>query len=491
MVHSLLSTAKCHVPLPPPPVPETFDWDTIPGWYAKIDKAQLDSNGVGQTDSTPRVHFPSNYLSDYGANNFPGSVYYELLHYKWFRGIQVDLFWGDIDNGDPNPANWNWTVYDNMFNTVEALGSKGLNGSNKKILLLISNTKTFSIADGTRILPSDLRTTGTAYSNSATGPLYIIDPNANPVAPHHVFIDMPRYDLLWGFDSNSNQPVTSGFGYHHRAADYRLGLSGTNRNGDPIYTLRDREYAFIAAVYNRYKTYACFAGFTSVEPTPFGSADVIDLSEYNFNHIIAGRVQRLKDIRAMCPTCLVIEAGTHDDAYQIRMTAAAGTAGADGCIVNNLGFTGPNFHRGQNLKGIHNARLNLDNEVCIAIQCQGQDMRSMSGNIPKYWVWNATPPNYGGASNGNPTTLVNAPPHLGPITDLQWAYDRAMYFKANLFIVQKIMTNAADTPWDWDTLVSEMNSTSITSTNPIGGLIKNDPAGGMAITRPNHLVYGD
>lgn len=486
MVHSLLSTAKTRAPLPAPPAPETFDWDTIPGWYAKIDKAQLDSNGNGNPNSSPRVHFPSNYLTyrtdlgqSFNPNDFPGSVYYELLQYKWFRGIQIDFFWGDIETSFDV---YDWTVYDKIFATVEALGTKGLNGSNKKILLLLSNTKTFSIDDATRVLPSYLRTTGTAYSNSVTGPLYIGTP------PSHTFIDMPRYDLLWGFDSNSSQPTTSGFGYHQRAADYRLGLIGTNRNGDPIYTLRDREYAFIQAAYNRYKDSPAFAGFIAVEPTPL---DPVDATEYNQTAHFDGRLQRLKDIRAMCPGHLVIEAGTHNDSWQIRMTAAAGTPGADGCIVNNLGFTGPNFHRGVNLKGIHNARLNLDNECCIAIQCQGQDMRSMSGNIPNYWVWNTTPPNYGGAANGNPTTKIPAPPHLGPITDLQWAFDRASYFRANMFIVQKIMTNAADTPWDWDTLVSEMNSTSIASPNPIGGLIKDDPSGGMAITRPNHIVYGD
>lgn len=91
-IHSLLSPAKTPPP-PDAPAPVVSDWEHLPGWYFKMPISTLDSYGVGNTNSVPKIHFPSNYSSSYASGNFPLSIYWKLLHYTWLRGIQIDLLW--------------------------------------------------------------------------------------------------------------------------------------------------------------------------------------------------------------------------------------------------------------------------------------------------------------------------------------------------------------------------------------------------------------
>ena len=89
-----------------PPAPETVVWDDVPGIYLKI--------GIDQLDSS--TQFPTNYLTNFGNNSFPASVYYDLLHYKWLRGIQIDLLWGDVET---SVGVYDWTKYDKIFEIIE------------------------------------------------------------------------------------------------------------------------------------------------------------------------------------------------------------------------------------------------------------------------------------------------------------------------------------------------------------------------------------
>ena len=488
-IHSLLSLAKSPPPASAAPPPVASDWANMPGIYFKMPISTLDSYGSGNTNSVPKLHFPSNYLTNYGANNFPLSIYWKLLQYKWLRGIQIDLLWGDVEI---SPGVYDWTKYDNIVSIVEGIGTKGLNGQNKKILFLLSASKCFSIDEASRIMPAHYleEDVGNPYSTAASGPLYVGTP------PSHTFIDMPRYHNLWGYDSPDPQPSNPGFGYHNRSADFRNGLTGNNRAGDPIYTIRNAELAFITAFYSRYMNSPVFGGVISVEPSPTspidtttligGKPEFVDTDHYN------GRLQRLKDIKAIITDHLVIEAGTHSNTWQVKMTAAEGTPGADGCIVNKLGFTGPNFHTGTGLRGIHNARRNLTGKVPIVIQCQGQDMRSMSGNFAKFWTWTYTPPVYSGIAaagidQGQPLTenFSDGVINNDPITTGDWVMQRTWYFRANMLIYQYLQV-ASNPDFDVDAFSAYMEGTPLTTPNPIGGSIKNDPHGGLSITEPTY-----
>lgn len=480
-IHSMFSRSKTKPTVTPPVSGVTKDWANLPGWYFKMGIGQLDSYGVGQTDSTPKIHFPTNYLTEYGPNNFPGSIYWKLLQYKWLRGIQVDLLWGDVET---SAGVYDWSRYDSIMAIVEGLASKGLNGSNKKVLFLLSASKCFDRFEGPRIMPGYLLEEDTAnpYSTVAAGPLFVTNADNSTT---NIF--MARYKNLWGYDSANPQPENPGFGYHSRAADFRNGLTGNNLAGDPIYTVRNAELAFLTAFYNRYKNSPVFGGVTSVEPSP---TVPITPSEYNETNHYNGRLQRLKDIKAIFTDHMVVECGTHNDAWMNKMTALEGTAGADGCIVNKLSYTGPNFHTGINLKGMHNARRNLTGKVAILAQCQGQDMRSMSGNISKYWTWTYTPPTFSGVTaagidQGQPTTqnFADSTINNDPITTGDWVVQRTWYFRANINIFQYIQTTGLPA-FDADDFCAYMQGTPLTSPNPIGGSIKNDPSGGLSITEP-------
>ena len=489
-IHSLLSLAKS----PPPPAavaPVVSDWDNLPGWYFKMPLDTLSSYGSGNTNSVPKLHFPSNYLTNYGANNFPLSIYWKLLQYKWLRGIQIDLLWGDVET---SPGVYDWTKYDNIMEIVEGIGTKGLNGANKKVLFLLSSSKCFAIDEAPRIMPAYLlqEDVGNPYSTAASGPLFVVEADNS-----HTFIDMPRYHNLWGYDSPSPQPSNPGFGYHNRSADFLNGLTGNNRAGDPIYTVRNAELAFITAFYNRYKNSSAFGGVTAVEPSPTSPVDTTTLvggkPEFVETEHYNGRLQRLKDIKAIITDHLVIEAGTHNNSWQVKMTAPEGTSGADGCIVNRLGFTGPNFHTGTNLRGITNARRNLAGKVAVVAQCQGQDLRSMSGNIANYWTWTYTPPTFSGVTaagvdQGQPLTS-NAADGVNdndPVTTGDWIVQRAWYFRANILVFAYLQIGTGLPAFDADSFSAYMEGTPLTSPNPIGGSIKNDPHGGLSITEPTY-----
>lgn len=180
---SILSKSKLGLltDAPDPPDPETVVWEGTQGIYAKIEQNQFDSYTAGGslTSSPIKRHLPEDYLTRFGNNNFPASAYYELLHYKWMRGIQIDLDWGlieklrtgETDATDVTKYEYNFARYDKIFEIVNGIGTKGLNGQNKKILFLIT-WKTFDITDGTRCQPGYLQShVGTPYSNSSTGPL--------------------------------------------------------------------------------------------------------------------------------------------------------------------------------------------------------------------------------------------------------------------------------------------------------------------------------
>lgn len=499
MVMSMFSPAK---PFPAtivvdPPAPETVVWDDVPGIYLKI--------GIDQLDSS--TQFPTNYLTNFGNNSFPASVYYDLLHYKWLRGIQIDLLWGDVET---SVGVYDWTKYDKIFEIIEGLAAKGLNGADKKVMFLLSSTKVFAIADASRILPSYLLSTGTAYSNASTGPLYTTSGGVN------TFIDMPRYDHLWGYDSNSNQATTSGFGYHLRTGDYRNGLTGVNRNNNggataeekAIGYLKAREYAFLQAVYNRYKDSPVLAGFISIEPSPLEFP--VDMTgtfnggrgnevEYVEADSFDGRIQRLKDLKQIFTNHMLVECCTHNTPYQSKMTVPITNLNGDCCITNGFGFTAPNFHLGVNTLGLHNARRYMHGEVPIVVQCQGQDMESIKGvTIANYWQWDYIPPDYGGTTaagvnQGHPTTKISGAPlpnnaHLGANGGGEWVIRRSWYFRANILVFQRITGHTAKRPWTYPEFVQYMQTDTVL-TNPLSGvLITNDPYGGMIYTKPTRVV---
>ena len=119
----------------------------------------------------------------------------------------------------------------------------------------------------------------------------------------------------------------------------------------------------------------------------------------------------------------------------------------------------------------------LKGKIPIIMQVQGLDMRTMSGNRPQYYNWVAPD---GGA---NPTQILsgdgvnyNDPPTA------QWLFDRLRYYNANYSIIQRnydTTTNPNQINWPkWKTF---MNGT---VASPNGGLLKDDPLGGMDGTRP-------
>lgn len=483
MVSSIFSKAKPKppIPAPDPPDPMTVVWEGTQGIYAKIEQAQLDSYGTGNTNSSPRVHFPTNYLTDFGNNNFPGSVYYELLHYKWMRGIQIDLEWGNVEL---TPGNFTWTKYDKIFEIVNALGTKGLNGQEKKILFLIT-WKTFDIADAVRVLPVDLQgNQGTAYSNSSTGPLYKINPDLS-----HTFVDFPRYDYLWGFKSSSQQPGNDGFGYHYRFADFRASATGNDFNGDPIATFPNRFKAFLTATYNRYKDNPAFAGFLTIEPSPLTPA-IPALNEYNETNHFNGRLELLQWMRDTFTKHMMVEAPNHNNKWMTRMT---GDTATEGCVAKHLGFTGPNMHTGTNLEGLYNARKNIKGVCPYIVQCQPQDMKSMSGNIATYWRFDTDPPDFGGIATagptqGQPNTVLTSDgiSNNDPITNGDWVILRSRYLGGNILSYQRNIAATATNPFDWDDFVNYMQTTTTLVFN--GNLITNDPYGGMIPTQPTFVV---
>ncbi len=486
-----------------PPDEETIVWEGIQGIYAKAERTQFES----------ATHFPNGAAYLANPEGFTQSVYYELNHYKWFRGVMVELAWGErevlINPSDPdvfNPAKYHYD-FDKIIEILDTVRDLGLNnGQNKKVLLLLP-WKAFSIDSADSILPGWLLTQGTKYSTVASGPLQMTITNPDPPpATIDVNIDMPRYDRLWGYKSEFNQPDVSPYGYHWRTADFRDGLNPatTDINGDPIYTLRDAYRAFMTAAYEILKDHEAFAGFILVEPPPLSPVST-SVGEYNETNHFNGRLALLKWLRQLCTKHIVVEAPNHNNKWCTRMTNPTDVTGGDGCLQNHLGFTGPNMHTGQNLFGLYNARKYLAGEVPVVVQCQPQDMKSMSGNITKanttsspapndYWRWDKFPPDYGGVATagptqGDPNTYIEATAALNddPITDGDWVIVRARYLGGNLLIYQRNIA-AASNPFDWNDFVHYMQTTTSYVSPSTGVLITNDVYGGMIPDQPTFVV---
>lgn len=479
---SILSRAKLNqlIVAPPPPDPLDVVWEGTQGIYAKIEQNQFDSYQAGGslTSSPINRHLPEDYLTRFGNNNFPKSVYYELLHYKWLRGIQIDLDWGLIET---NASTRNWDRYDKVFEIVNGIGTKGLNGQNKKILFLIT-WKTFDRADATRCQAVDLQShVGTPYSTAAAGPLTI------GTAPNEVNIDMIRYDHLWGYASTTHQPGNEGYGYHFRFADFRAAATGNDFNGDPIATFANRYKAFLTAVYARYKDNPAFAGFLTIEPSPLTPCRPT-LNEYNETNHFNGRLELLQWMRNTFTKHMMVEAPNHNNAWMTRMT---GDNATEGCVAKHLGFTGPNMHTGTNLQGLYNARKNIKGVCPYIVQCQPQDMKSMSGNISTYWRFDTDPPDFGGIATagptqGQPNTSLTATPTLNddPITTGDWVILRSRYLGGNILSYQRNI--GGGNPFDWNRFVQYMQTETTLVLN--GVLITNDEYGGMIPTKPTFVV---
>lgn len=478
--------------------PSTVVWTDVPGIYAKIEQTQFTDNKA--------THFPPAYNVNASTLGHTSSVYYELQKYKWFRGIQIPLNWKDIETSE---GSFSFTYLNQIFDMVESISAK--TGITKRIILAPVG-KAFSVEDGPKILPADMTTAGhmgAAYSNSTSGPLYIIDKVQNTVSPHHVFIDMPRYDYLFGYDSDYNQPNVSSYGYHFNWMHFRDGLTGNSpRNAEDIYILYTRFKAFLTAVHNEFKNRSALAGYIMLEPPPLKAVTTSENNDYNL--MFDGRLAFLKWFRGLVTNHMVVEAPNHNNTWMTQMT---GANAADGCIVNRLGFTGPNMHTGQNLQGLYNARKNLAGQIPMIVQCQPQDMKSMSGNVTKantatspapndYWRWDKFAPDYGGATVasgnvaiGDPNTYLEAAldPDTGlaisnddPITDGEWVIIRTLYLKGNMLSYQRNTAN--DNPFGWNDLIDYIENKSILTSANTGGSIKDDPAGGLITTQPTWVV---
>lgn len=217
---------------------------------------------------------------------------------------------------------------------------------------------------------------------------------------------MPRYDHLIGYKSSSQQQGNDGMGYHFRFADFRAAAKGNDRNGDPVATFPTRFKAFLSAVYAHYKDNPAFAGFLTIEPSPLTMADTTTTfnagsgegvkTEWVEDDHFNGRLELLQWMRNTFTNHMLVEAPNHNNKWMTRMT---GNNATEGCVAKHLGFTGPNMHTGTNLQGLYNARRNIKGVCPYIVQCQPQDMKSMSGNISTYWRFDTDPSDFGGNTN--------------------------------------------------------------------------------------------
>lgn len=453
-------------------------WDDIVGIYAKIEQGQFDN---------PSVHMPLNYPSffydplnpatnyvDADTNPFKkpainqNSIYWELDHYLWLKGLQVDLDFG-IESA---PGVRDWSRYDNIFRTVERL--RLVKGQNKKVFILIP-CKTFDVADGLRQLPADMRSRGVDYEAG-----------------------FPRYDYLMGYVSTSTQDGADPWGYHFRFADWRDNATGLDKAGRPIHFFRERYLDFFQAFYDRYKNSPALAGFLTIEPSPVTRtgfpSSAYDQSDYNRNNHFAGRLQFLQELKKIVTNHVLIEAGNHDHTWEQAMFGPGANAG--GAITLGIGATGPNIHLGANLDGIYDAMENLAGIVPIMAQYQPQDAKSLSGGIRisgvnnDYYAWTPTPNSdppfncdasnpYGPLTEG-PTGPVTYPGH--PIIRSQWLMANFLSYQRNI---------SSGYPVDWAAFCDWMeNSCDIISPNIPGGatLIWDDPSGGLNKAIPLYLA---
>lgn len=428
-------------PKPPAAPAEEAAWD-IAGIWAKIE-----NNQIGNAN-----FFPNPYDKD--AAGQADSIFGELDRYTWYKGIQYQLDLGAMTNAN---GTINFDEPDFILNTIRDLTRP--TGQGKKVIFLLP-LKTFN-SSITPLLPPSLRQTGTAYAGGST-----------------------RYNEAIGYVTSTSGVATVG-GYHLKLAKFRPGQSNA---------LRTWYLDTFTQLYNRYKDHEAFGGIINTETTPLISADMLDDTEYNRDQLLAGRVQLLKDMKAISTKHCILEAVNFDVPYVTQMT---GEDAPDGLLVNKLGFSNPNWHTGANLRAIYNAMDFLANQVVISNSCQGLDQDSESGQIQRTGAANdiydflPNPPNY-----GNPRTLKENPGYVGSTwtthdpPNLAWIIARAQYLKTNILFYQnnRATTGNKNAPrYNWLDFSAAMNAnTTIISPNT-GGLIQNDPAGGMVITRPTYI----
>lgn len=419
-------------------------WD--PGIYVKIEDAQIGNP----------VHFPPDYLTNDSTSQAINSLYGKLDRKIWLKGFMRDVYWGEMET---SPGVFDFSELDPYFAVVGGLSRP--TGANKKILLQIP-LKTFGMTNVDKNVPADLLISkGTPYPDGSI-----------------------RYNRLWAYTRfNGSTPE----GYHLNSYQFRNGLTGNDLAGAPIYTLRDRLYAFCQAIHDRYHDNPVFAGIVINEPgstTPYNGF----VSTNSRDNYFAGRLAFLRKLKTIFTKHLVAENCNFDTTWVNDMTLPGGH-----CLTDKIAYANPNYHLGLNLKAPYNARSYLAGEVPIINQCQGLDMDSKTGFIKRdgtvpndVYDWTPTPPGY-----GNPLTAIENPNVTKSGTtitvltfdppDGYWIVQRALWLKTNYFIVQHNFANVGNKNaprFNFADFVTYMDS------SPYA----NDPAGGMITTRPTFIA---
>lgn len=432
-------------------------WD-VAGIYSKIQDDQVGNS----------TFFPDPY--NYTASSQANTVYGQLDRKIWYKGIQWSLWWGQIETA---PGVFDFTVPDKVLNTIRDLNLNSGRSSavNKKVQFLLS-TKSFSYSDINKIVPSFRLTANGFYP-----------------APYDT---VQRYNQVVAYTA-----VSSGFAEGHliRLQDHRLGLTGNDRNGDPIYTMRNAFMGFITAINDRYKDHPAFGGIVTTESTPTTSNYFPDPTEFNRDLYYAGRLQWLKDMKGVFLKHLVAETCNFDVAWVTAMTA---DGALDGLATNRISFLNPNYHTGLNLRAIYNARDFLDGIVPIINSCQGLDQDSKSGQVQRsganndIWDWTPERPNH-----GNPTVSIENPGYVGSTwttqdpPNFEWVLERAVYLKSNIFVYQHnyaAVGKNGSPRYNWPKFVADMDANTTRMSDNTGLNVNLDPAGGMITTRPLHLA---
>lgn len=455
-----------------PPVGNAY----YPGIYTKVMPFMIGNN----------TYFPTGNYN----NNDSTSVWGQLANAAWFRGLLWPVGWGSCETssgvydytelqrvmdmvGDPSYAGNIYTV------------SGKASAQNKKVLILL-DTKTFDSDAATvdHLIPGYLQATGTAYGNG-----------------------MVRYHRLLPFETVNAQTGASVQGYHLRWQDFRSNLSGNDRAGQPIYTMRTAFMNFLTDLHNTFKDHPAFAGIVMTEPIPVAS-NITNVTgttggEYNRDQFFDGRLQWLKDLKNIFTAHPIIEMPTFDNSYMQDMT---NENAPDGCIVNSLGIGGPNFHNGTNLQSIINAKDFAADKVIICNQIQGLDQDSKTGYFTRSNTASNPAPNDVFNFPSAPNTVIENPNFNASnqlisqdVPDFDFMLDKAIWLKTNILIYQYDIGNQTSRAttggvrgnrYNWVDFSADMNGTK--GTNYIspntGGPIKNDPNGGMVTTLPQFWV---
>lgn len=461
MAQNKISTFSKALILPSQTVTPPSTDEFWPGVYFKV--------GTDKTFDTSNTWFPTYNPSNPAHDN---SCYGILDNKLWCRGFQLEVGWGTIDNGNSNPALWDWAWLDTRVATVEALAKP--NGVNKKILFLIPSKVFFSgdVGDVSPILPADLMAfTGTPYAAQAP---------RIPSAP-------TRYHYLWAF-LNGSSGFSATHGYHYNFHHMVDGLTGNDNAGQLIYTFRNRFYIFIDALINRYKDSPAFAGLITTEPSPMAPLDATAF--VGGNSALAyqnGRVTHLQYIKTKLLKHPLAEAANFDSTYVTRMTFGTN----NGCVTNRLAYSNPNFHTGNNQSALPNLNAYIKGKVAIFLQAQPLDMDGRAGarTIGKYNGWTPTPPGY-----GSPSTIITKPAGYNdkvnyvpsaaekPI-DGPWTIARCAYYGAQYLVYQRdtSSTNAqydlGDPRYNWDDFSAFMDAN-----------YASDQLGGMSDVKPEFFV---